>query len=108
MRRWLLALLLIATPATAAEDVVSGLSQDQIEINSSYTGSDIVVFGTIERPAAPSGRDIVVVVRGPDTDITVRRRDRVAGVWINRGEIRRHARLLFPRQHQAAGQDRAR
>ena len=26
----------------------------------------------------------MVVVRGPDTDITVRRRDRVAGVWVNR------------------------
>jgi uncharacterized protein (TIGR02186 family) len=88
MRRALIFLLLFATPATAAEDVVSGLSQDQIEINSSYSGTDIVVFGTIERPAAPSGRDIVVVVRGPETQITVRRRDRVAGVWVNRDAAR--------------------
>lgn len=84
MRRWLFLAVLLATPASAAEDIVSGLSQDQIEINSSYTGSDIVVFGTIERAAAPAGRDIVVVVRGPDSTVTVRRRDRVAGVWINR------------------------
>jgi uncharacterized protein (TIGR02186 family) len=84
MRRLVLAMALLATPAFAAEDIVSGLSQDQIEINSSYTGSDIVVFGTIERPVTPVGRDIVVVVRGPDTSVTVRRRDRVAGVWINR------------------------
>lgn len=74
----------MAGPALAAEDVVSGLSQDQIEINSSYTGTDIVVFGTIERPSVSVGRDIVVVVRGPETDLTVRRRDRVAGVWVNR------------------------
>ncbi len=89
MRRILPVLLLacplvIGMPAAAAEDVVSGLSQDQIEINSSYAGGNIVVFGTIERAASPSGRDIVVVVRGPDTTMTVRRRDRVAGVWINR------------------------
>jgi len=89
MRRWLLALVMLATPAAAApvlaaEDIVSGLSQDQIEINSSYTGSDIVVFGTIERPSIAPGRDIVVVVRGPDTTVTVRRRDRIAGVWVNR------------------------
>jgi uncharacterized protein (TIGR02186 family) len=85
MRRWLVLLvLLMAKPALAAEDVVSGLSQDQIEINSSYTGTDIVVFGTIERPSVSVGRDIVVVVRGPETDVTVRRRDRVAGVWVNR------------------------
>ena len=88
MRRVLLALLLFATPAFAAEDIVSGLSQDQIEINSSYTGADIVVFGTIERPAAPAGRDVVVVVRGPDTQLTVRRRDRIMGVWVNREAAR--------------------
>jgi uncharacterized protein (TIGR02186 family) len=85
MRRWLVLLaLLTAKPALGAEDVVSGLSQDQIEINSSYTGTDIVVFGTIERPSVSVGRDIVVVVRGPETAITVRRRDRIAGVWVNR------------------------
>ena len=85
MRRLLLPLLLLLTsPVLAAEDIVSGLSQDQIEINSSYTGADIVVFGTIERPQDAVGRDIVVVVRGPDTDVTVRRRDRILGIWVNR------------------------
>ena len=84
MRRWLFLLLFLSSPALAAEDIVSGISQDQIEITSSYTGTDIVVFGTIERPGAAAGRDIVVVVRGPDSDVTVRRRDRVAGIWINR------------------------
>jgi uncharacterized protein (TIGR02186 family) len=89
MRRLLLPLLLLLSgPALAAEDIVSGLSQDQIEINSSYTGTDIVVFGTIERPVSAAGRDIVVVVRGPDTQITVRRRDRFAGVWVNRDAAR--------------------
>ena len=42
-----------------------------------------MVFGAIEGPNAEEKKDVVVVVRGPDTDITVRRRDRVAGVWIN-------------------------
>ena len=86
MRRLLLlAFLLMASPVSA-EQLVSGISQDLIQITSNYTGSDIVVFGAIE--GEPNGesktpRDIVVVVRGPDTDLTVRRRDRVAGVWIN-------------------------
>ena len=41
------------------------------------------------RPARSArGRDIVVVVRGPDADMTVRRRDRVAGVWINHDAAR--------------------
>ena len=84
-RAMLLALLLAAAPASA-EELVSGISQDLIQITSNYTGSDIVVFGAVEGQVNADNhapKDVVVVVRGPDSDITVRRRDRVAGVWIN-------------------------
>jgi uncharacterized protein (TIGR02186 family) len=83
MRRFVFALLFLTTPAGADENLVSGISQDVIQITSNYTGSDIVVFGDVEQQLRAEGRDIVVVVRGPDTTLTVRRRDRVAGVWIN-------------------------
>src|ERR1700759_4941159 len=82
----LLGLLLIA-PAKA-EDLVSGVSQDIIQITSNYTGTNIVVFGAIEGSQAAQGRDIVVVVRGPDEPMTVGRKDRVAGVWVNRDAAR--------------------
>jgi uncharacterized protein (TIGR02186 family) len=78
----LAAALLMAVPGRA-EDLVSGISQDTIQITSNYTGTDIVVFGAIEQPQNPQGRNIVVVVRGPDEPMTVRRRDRIAGVWVN-------------------------
>ena len=72
-----------------AQDLVSGLSQDQVEINSSYAGTSIVVFGAIEgsdsTPASP--KDVVVVIRGPDADMTVRRKARIAGLWINRDQM---------------------
>jgi uncharacterized protein (TIGR02186 family) len=85
MRPLLLAsLLLLTVGAARAEDLVSGISQDIIQITSNYTGTDIVVFGAIERAQNAQGRDIVVVVRGPDEPMTVRRRDRVAGIWVNR------------------------
>ncbi|OJU18843.1 MAG: hypothetical protein BGN84_09610 [Afipia sp. 62-7] len=71
-----------AAPA-AAQEIVSGISQDVIQITSNYTGTDIVVFGAIDRIDTPQNRNIVVVVRGPDTPMTVRRRDRIAGVWVN-------------------------
>lgn len=82
----LIALLLLAWPGLAparAEGLVSGISQDVVQITSNYTGTSIVVFGAIEQPLGPDGRDIVVAVRGPDTDMTVRRRENIAGVWIN-------------------------
>jgi uncharacterized protein (TIGR02186 family) len=81
--KFVVAAILFCTPAIG-EDLVSGLSQDSIEITSNYTGSTIVVFGAIERPVSNAPRDIVVVVRGPETTLTVRRKDRMAGIWINR------------------------
>jgi uncharacterized protein (TIGR02186 family) len=92
MRRAVLAciaLFMLAAQAEA-EDLVSGLSQDQIQITSNYAGTEIVVFGAIESPASvetASARDVVVVVRGPDTDFAVRRKARIAGIWINRDKI---------------------
>jgi uncharacterized protein (TIGR02186 family) len=89
-RLLVLACLLLASPLGGAwaEDLVSGISQDTIQITSNYTGTDIVVFGAIERPQSIEGRNIVVVVRGPDQPITVRRRNRIAGVWINNDAAR--------------------
>ncbi|MBV9571761.1 MAG: TIGR02186 family protein [Alphaproteobacteria bacterium] len=91
--KWLLAFLLasLAIPALA-EDLVSGLSQDRIQITSNYHGTDMVVFGAIElgesHGAQAAERDVVVVVRGPAANIAVRRKARVVGVWLNRDSIR--------------------
>jgi uncharacterized protein (TIGR02186 family) len=100
MKRALLALLLLLTAfvllpspigsggAVQAEDLVSGISQDTIQITSNYTGTNIVVFGAVEREPNSQSRDIVVVVRGPDEPMTVRRRDRIAGIWVNHDAAR--------------------
>ncbi|MBS0275360.1 MAG: TIGR02186 family protein [Proteobacteria bacterium] len=94
MRAALIAIFLALMPAAAAaENLVSGLSQDQIQITSNYTGSDLVVFGAIEQSAdteedSETGhRDVVVVVRGPTAKMDVRRKQRIAGIWINNREI---------------------
>ena len=87
-RTLLVAALLFATPAAAAEDLVSGLSQDTVEITSNYTGTDIVVFGAIEHPEDTGTNDVVVVVRGPDANMTVRKKDNVIGIWINRDQAK--------------------
>jgi uncharacterized protein (TIGR02186 family) len=87
----LAAIFCVAATAACAEDLVSGLSQDQVEITSNYTGTNIVVFGAIEssdNAASPPGRDVVVVIRGPDAGMVVRHKVRIAGIWINRDSMK--------------------
>ncbi len=91
MRSWVLlaAMLFAASPASPA-DLVSGLSTDLIQITSNFTGADIVLFGAIEPSdqLGPSAdQDLVVVIRGPALDMTVRRKARVLGIWVNREQI---------------------
>ncbi len=91
MRWWAVALgglALSAAPALASEDLVSGLSQDTIEITSNYTGTDVVVFGAIEHPEETGNRDVVVIVRGPEATMTVRKKDRVVGIFLNRDQAK--------------------
>jgi uncharacterized protein (TIGR02186 family) len=86
MRYAALLLVLLITPALSEENLVSGLSQDTIEIRSNYNGAEITVFGAVEHPTAEKP-DIVVVVRGPEQDMRVLRKERVAGIWVNRSRV---------------------
>lgn len=69
-------------PAAAAEELAVDLSSPVVSITTGFTGTDLVLFGVAEGPG-----DIVVVVRGPFQREIVRKKERVAGVWVNRDEI---------------------
>ncbi len=75
--------LLLATPAPEA--LILSLSSDTVEIESNFTGASIAVFGAIDgmTVADPEALEIVIVVRGPEETVTVRRRERVLGLWLN-------------------------
>jgi uncharacterized protein (TIGR02186 family) len=78
--------LAIATPA-AAERLVTSLSAHQVLISSNFTGTELVLFGSIERDAATiprrGGYDIVVTVVGPREGIVTRLKSRFMGIWTN-------------------------
>ena len=93
MRRALLAALLLASvPAAEAETLVASLSTSRVLISSNYTGSSMVVFGTIERDAQTVARaspyEIVMTVRGPRQTMVVREKQRLGPIWVNRAEQR--------------------
>lgn len=83
-------MLLALAPAgtTRAAELVTDLSEHLIAITSSFQGAELLLFGSIQEtpgdsaPTAGSG-DIVVVVRGPNQPLVVRRKKRVAGIWVN-------------------------
>ena len=85
----LIAAVFACVPARA-DDLVSGLSTDLIQITSNFTGTDIVLFGAIE-PSEEAGpakdQDLVIVIRGPQLDMTVRRKRRIFGIWVNREQV---------------------
>lgn len=62
-----------------AEPLVADLSDHLIAITTSFTGTELLLFGSIEEEG-----EVIVVVYGPRRDVTVRRKDRTAGVWMNR------------------------
>ena len=71
--------------ATAAEDVVLGLSQSQVQITTNFNGSEILVYGAVKRetPIPETALDVIVTVAGPFEPVMVHRKARVAGIWVN-------------------------
>lgn len=89
MRSLVLALLFFALPA-GAEEIVAGLSQDRIAITASFDGSEILVYGAVKRdePAPPGPPlQVIVTVEGPSAPVTVRRKSRTMGIWINTDSV---------------------
>lgn len=97
--RWLSALLLAlllgsltGTSARAADPrLVPDVSSRAIDIQYSFTGEELLLFGAILYPGQrlPDDRaDIVVVLKGPVRPIILREKRRVAGIWVNANSIR--------------------
>ena len=75
----------VATLAAAEgseEPLLIALSTQRIEIDSSFSGTSILLFG-----ATDLAGDVVVSVRGPEEPVVVRRKRRSFGVWVNRESI---------------------
>ncbi|MGD9924912.1 MAG: TIGR02186 family protein [Pseudorhodoplanes sp.] len=81
------ALLLLAAMPAGAERLITSLSSHQVLVTSSFTGIELVLFGSIERDAKTVSRkgeyDIIVTVAGPRETLVVRKKDHVLGIWTN-------------------------
>lgn len=66
-------------------DLVTDLSERRIDINSTFTGANLLLFGTFteEFEYDPNIHDIVITVKGPNKPMTLRKKTNKGGIWIN-------------------------
>jgi uncharacterized protein (TIGR02186 family) len=87
-RLLLLFVMIVGSFSVHAETLVASLSSHRVAIASNYTGTDVVVFGSVERDAQTVSRvgsyHLVITVRGPQRSIVVREKERLGPIWINR------------------------
>jgi len=89
MLRLALLLILAALPLQA-EEIVAGLSQNRVAVTANFDGSEILIFGAIKREEPIRGDaplSVIIAVSGPDMPITVRRKSKRAGIWVNTAAV---------------------
>lgn len=74
----LLGLLLALPPVPVLANCILDISDHQIPITTGFAGSEVLLFGTVSEPS-----DVVLTLRGPYSDVTLYRKARVLGIWVN-------------------------
>lgn len=81
----------LATQLTEREGLEIGISTSEIAITSDFSGADLTVFGALTNTdqllLAIGQYDIVVTLEGPRDWTTVRRKERLFGIWVNRTSL---------------------
>jgi len=72
-----------AAPPAAAQGVLAELSQREVAVTTGFAGAELLVFGTTAADAGEPGPDVIVSLRGPNAAVVVRRKVRIAGIWLN-------------------------
>jgi uncharacterized protein (TIGR02186 family) len=93
-RQWIFLTLLIPWVAHAEETpnsfnlpLIADISSHAIEIHASFSGTELLLYG-----ARNTAGDLIILVRGPLADIRLRRKEKIAGMWMN-VESRRFSNL---------------
>ena len=89
---FLVSLMMLAGAGVRADSLVADLSAHLVKITSQFRGADLLLFGAIQDKelgaAVAAGKaDIIVVIRGPGEAVIVRRKQRTAGIWVNRSSV---------------------
>ena len=76
--------LIITSNTYAQNQIVADLSQENVKISTDFQGAKILLFGAYD---GKKGDDIIVIVTGPKGLVTVQKKDKILGVWVNTKKV---------------------
>ncbi len=81
----LIVFILLAVPVSVVmgNELVTDLSTSEVDIQANFDGETVLLFGAFETSRKNSSPDIVVILRGPDEELKVRRKGKIFGLWVN-------------------------
>ncbi len=73
----------LAPMMARANTIIADLSKDHISIKSNFAGEKLLLFGAVEATVDGPISDIIVILRGPGENFTLRKKQKKLGVWVN-------------------------
>ena len=70
--------LLTSATSAHARPMITDMSERRIKIDAKFVGKELLLYG-----ARVEAGDIVVVVRGPQDNYIVRKKEDIGGIWVN-------------------------
>jgi uncharacterized protein (TIGR02186 family) len=70
------------TAAQSQPPIIADLEPYLIKVTTGFAGTDLLMFGTTDGPG-----DVILVVRGPIRNLAVRRKQQIAGIWVNADKV---------------------
>ena len=64
--------------------LVADLDLDQVSITIDFNGESLLLFGAVSGGTAS---DIIVIFKGPEVPLALRKKERASGIWMNRQTI---------------------
>jgi len=70
--------LILTNNHTFANEAYFDLSEKEIQIQTDFTGKEIIIFGIFQ-----PDEDTILAISGPETDTSVLKKERIGGFWFN-------------------------
>ena len=77
-------LSILSSNTFAQNQIVADLSQENVKISTDFQGAKILLFGAYD---GKKGDDIIVIVKGPKGLVTVQKKEKILGVWVNTRKV---------------------